>query len=262
MMKRISLVFFLLISSSLLGQLKINTPTNVRYIAGGYNNKSPYFNTLEKALNDIKSRVTAQNPYTFWIDGDTTFISDWKHGRIGGVMGMADSIEIYYAATGKIKLAGFMGGSGVIGNTQMILYLPDTKTRHYSYPKWQYGAYSQWYDSLSRGLDSIDRDIHDLIVYTDSSWLYVQNDTLKVKGNKIPLISSGVSSFSGSQISDTLFITGAKTTDIYFVSPIGPCPTCGGNDLLRVEAVTNKAIVWRNSGGAPNLSFYWIRVEK
>ena len=87
------------IFSSAEAQLASKFPKNTRYIAGNYKNQSPFFSTLEKALNDVKVFATSSNPYLFWIDSDTTFISDWST--------YADSINNYYVANGVIHWGGY-----------------------------------------------------------------------------------------------------------------------------------------------------------
>jgi len=92
----------LLLTSSLLAQ-ETRFPTNTRYIGGGYVNKQPYFNTLEAALNNVKTIATTDNPFLFWIASHKKYISDWSI--------MYDSITTHYS--GKISFGGEIDTSGL-----------------------------------------------------------------------------------------------------------------------------------------------------
>lgn len=163
-------------------QLKIRFATNVRYIAGGYIDKRPMFNTLEAALNDVKVYATINNPYVFWVDSDTLQVADWDSVFTGSGLTMKDSIDVYYVAEGKIKWAGFGQGGGGSGTSTPIPTQTQTTT-HYSYPNWDKSnsALATWLRQLAQAVDSVDQHIWDLIVYTDSTYLYIEDDTLKFR---------------------------------------------------------------------------------
>jgi hypothetical protein len=182
--KRILLLAFLFIIP-LKAQFSERPPTNVRYIAGGYVNKSPFFKTLDAALNDVKTKASISDPYVFWIAGDTIKIADWDSIYTGSLLSIRDSINIYYVAMGKIKWAGFGFGSGSYsGGTTASLFTPTAHTTHYSYPTYTTGL-PPAYDSIRVKDYAIDQDIWDLIVYTDSKFLIIENDTLKFDLNNL-----------------------------------------------------------------------------
>ena len=171
----------LLLLTSVGNAQKLRFPTNVRYIGGNYIDKSPQFSTLEAALNNVKPYATAVNPYLFWVDSDSLWISDWDSVFTESGLTMKDSIDLYYVSTGKIKWAGIAqggtGGSG--GGTILTLVLPDRSTIHYYLPTWIMGSHDAWYDSLGATIDSVDKYIWELIVYTKGC-LEIVDDTLTI----------------------------------------------------------------------------------
>lgn len=176
------LLLGMLFTAALVGNAdaqKLRFPTNVRYIAGGYIAKRPYFPTLETALNDVKAYATSSNPYVFWVDGDSLWIADWDSVFTASGITMKDSIDIYYVATGKIKWAGLLGGSG--SSTAETTPRPDDTTYYYAWPNWDVsnGANPAWTRDIAVAFDSADAEINRLIVYTRSP-LYIENDTLKI----------------------------------------------------------------------------------
>lgn len=207
-LKYLALIGLLLIGfTNTDAQLKTRFATNVRYIAGGYIDQRPLFSTLETALNDVLPYATVNNPYVFWIDSDTLQIADWDSVFTGSGLTMKDSIDVYYVAQGKIKWAGFgFGGSGSGGGE--IIPTQSQTTTHYDYPNWDKnnGALSAWIRYLAQTTDSIDQHIYDLIVYSDSLWLYIENDTLKFR-------SSGLSAY-GARPDTTLIVYKAGTQTI------------------------------------------------
>lgn len=176
----------LISAADIFGQLATRYPTNVRYIGGGYIDKRPQFSTLEAALNDVIAYATINNPYVFWVSSDTIQIADWDSVFTESGLTMKDSIDVYYVAEGKIKWGGFgFGGTGGTGGT--VIPTQTQTTTHYSYPNWDKNnaALSAWIRYLAQATDSIDQHIWDLIVYTDSVYLYIQNDTLKLRTDAI-----------------------------------------------------------------------------
>jgi hypothetical protein len=236
-LKWLLLPLFLLMAVPTQAQLKFWFPTNVRYIAGGYQNKAPYFKTLDAALNDVKSVATSSNPYTFWLDGDSLFVADWDSVYNNGVT-MKDSIDIYYVATGKIKWAGFGFGGGGSGGSAEI-NRPDHATLHYNWPNWDQDNLNNppWERDLGQGLDSADAEVWRLIVYlSKDSVLYIENDTLKVDYSKlgpflddyitatIPWQSDVVKSDTNKTLAATYTITGTlqSTTGKYILPSSAP----------------------------------------
>jgi len=153
-------------------------PTNVRYLAGGLNNKRPYFKHLNAILNDVKALATSDNPYVFWLLSDSLQVADWDSVYNEG-LSMIDSINNHYVAEGKIKWGGF--GTGGSGGGVTSLTPPDGLTTHYDLWKWTQSNLTSFYTRISLNQDSIDLKLWELIVYTDSTYLYIENDTLKLR---------------------------------------------------------------------------------
>lgn len=170
-------------------QLYMKHPTDVRYIGGNMTNKRPFFSTLDAALNDVKALATSERPYTFWVISDTVNVSDWDSTYNGGVT-MNDSIDVYYVALGKIKWGGFAAqGTGTGGGSSDIHAPPTGATTHYSLHTWTgQSGLDAWQERDGENMDSIDLKLWELIVYTDSVYLYVENDTLKLRSTSITAI--------------------------------------------------------------------------
>lgn len=185
----------LISAADIFGQLATRYPTNVRYIGGGYIDKRPQFSTLEAALNDVIDYATVNNPYVFWVSSDTIQIADWDSVFTESGLTMKDSIDVYYVAEGKIKWAGFgFGGEG--GGGSAVIPSQTQTTTHYSYPNWDKdnSALALWIRYLAQTTDSIDQHIWDLIVYTDSTYLYIENDTLKIRTSTITALVNTIAS--------------------------------------------------------------------
>jgi len=163
-------------------------PTNVRYIAGGFNNKRPYFKHLDAALNDVKALATTDNIYVFWLLSDSLQVADWDSVYNNG-LSMKDSIDNHYVAEGKIKWGGF-GTGGTGGGSTTALTAPDGYTTHYDLWKWTQSNLTSFYTRLSENQDSIDLKLWELIVYTDSVYLYIENDTLKLRSASVTSLLS------------------------------------------------------------------------
>lgn len=184
-LKYIALAVVFLFAGEASAQLKIGYPTDVRFIAGGYKAKRPQYPLLLSALNDVKAYATSERPYTFWLDSDTVNIADWDSVYQTGGLAMNDSIDVHYVATGKIKWGGFgTGGTGGGGST-VIVPMTGTTT-HYSLNTWSgQSGLGTWQTQDGVNMDSIDLKLWELIVYTDSVYLYVENDTLKIRASSI-----------------------------------------------------------------------------
>jgi len=256
-----NLLLIVAVTTSLLSAQALRFPTNVRFIAGGYINKSPYFNTLNGALNDVKAFATSSNPYTFYIDGDTTFISDWDSVYNQGVR-MRDSINIYYVNYGKIKW-----GNAIPGFDAPIL-APDLQTLHFDLPKWNPVVAPVWQDSLSQALDTIDAQLWNLIVYC-GPYLYIRNDTLQIDttglGYGMSLTEAkttmDTASFVGTDTVATITVSGSTLADFYVLQPIyySTSTTVNANDVLYWIPVTGGFIARRKPGGTAYLRFSYIR---
>ncbi len=240
----------LISAADIFGQLATRYPTNVRYIGGGYIDKRPQFSTLEAALNDVIAYATINNPYVFWVASDTIQIADWDSVFTESGLTMKDSIDVYYVAEGKIKWGGF-GGTGGGGGT--VIPTQSQTTTHYSYPNWDQSnaALSAWLRYLAQGIDSIDQHIWDLIVYTDSAYLYIENDTLKLRTTTITALINSISGRPDTTIiaynAQNEVITGDWEFD-------GDITIDAGS--IRLPAANNRTGVSRILWGASN-NLYW-----
>lgn len=217
--KYLILAACLAISFNASAQLYEKFPTNVRYIGGGFNNKQPFFKTLEAALNNVKATATAEKPYGFWVASDTVYISDWDSVFTESGLTMKDSINIYYVATGKIKWLPFGFGGGGTGGT---IIAPDDTTYYYAWDTWNPANFALplWQRSIGQTINSIDEEVWRLIVYTKYP-LYIENDTLKVDifsgtGGWNPdtttvVRTTGNQTISGTKTVSTITMTGNLT---------------------------------------------------
>ena len=236
-------------------QLKLRFATDVRYIAGGFMNKRPSYNNLLSALNDIKALATSERPYTFWVMSDTVNIYDWDSVYQTGGLSMKDSIDVHYVAVGKIKWAGFgFGGSGGGGITAITP--PENTTTHYSFWTWTgQSGIGSWQTRLGENADSIDQRIWELIVYTDSLYLYIENDTLKLRSSTITALVEAAGTRPDTTIimynSQDEVITGNYTVDGDMGIGSGSLRLASANNNTGVSRViwsgTNKPY-WSGSG--------------
>jgi hypothetical protein len=74
-----------------------------------------------------------------------------------------------------------------------------------------------------------------------------------------PLSSHGSGSFSTTDTADTLLISGALTTDFYFLTPRGS--TITSNDVLSATAKTDTLIVSRPASGTSGLGYNYFRIR-
>ena len=186
-----ALMALILFSGVAEAQLYMKHPTDVRYIGGNMTNKRPYYKGLNASLNDIKALATSERPYVFWIVSDTVNVFDWDSVYNQG-LSMRDSIQVHYVAEGKIKWGGFMiaGTGGGSGGTD-IHAPPSGTTTHYSLWTWSgQSGLDTWQSRLGLNADSIDLKLWELIVYTDSVYLYIENDTLKMRTSTITALIS------------------------------------------------------------------------
>jgi len=232
------------------GQLFERHPTNVRYIGGGFNDSRPYFNDLDAALNDVKVLATSDNPYVFWLASDTVKIVDWDSVYQTGGLSMNDSIDIHYIATGKIKWAGF--GQGGTGGGITAITPPQNTTTHYDLWTWTgQSGLGVWQTRLGQNADSIDLKLWELIVYTDSVYLYIENDTLKVRASTITALVTASGTRPDTTIIAYKAINETITGDWIFNGDVSI-----GSGSLRLPSANNNTsvsrVIW-SSGNIP----YW-----
>ena len=73
-------------------------------------------------------------------------------------------------------------------------------------------------------------------------------------------VSAGVDTFATTAEADTVLITGATATDLYFVTGVGG--SVDQQDVLQVEAKVDTLVVHRLAAGASGLIYAWIRFSK
>lgn len=108
-----------------------------------------------------------------------------------------------------------------------------------------------WVNKQTVRIDSL---FNELIVFTDTTQLNIQNDTLRISN-----YAAGQNSFSGTAQYDTTLVSGIDSLDVVVVSVRESIPTA--NDLLGVKVIAGKIIVMRPSSGTSGLKYnwYWIR---
>lgn len=103
----------------------------------------------------------------------------------------------------------------------------------------------------TRKIDSL---FNKLIVFTDTTQLSINNDTLKISD-----YATGHGVFDTTAQTDTVTVTGIDSSDVVVVTVREQAP--GANDLLGVKVIAGKFIVMRPSSGTSGLKYnwYWIR---
>ena len=103
--------------------------------------------------------------------------------------------------------------------------------------------------------EKIDSLLHALVVYTDSTQMYIQNDTL-VFSNQM----SGKSSFNSTDTSKTITLSGFDSLDVVIVTPEGYAGSSA--EALYVYGKSGSFDVRRKSGGRTGLKFNYIYIKK
>lgn len=116
----------------------------------------------------------------------------------------------------------------------------------------------------------IDSVLYSLIVYTDTLHFIMVLDT-NISSNlltfKISNYSNGISSFSGTNTTDTFTVGGSATDtlkidkDLFWLQPIGN--TITSNDVLSYSILEPRSvIVTRPESGTANLSYAWRWIRR
>lgn len=130
---------------------------------------------------------------------------------------------------------------------------PIEYTTHYHLPVYQLLSNpGGWINITQKRVDSL---LNALVVYTKAPQLAIVNDTLVFSDSL-----SGINSFSGTAVVDTISIPGLKVTDVVVVSVRDAIPT--SNDNLGVFVEANQALIKRNAGGTSGLKYNWIWIKK
>lgn len=68
----------------------------------------------------------------------------------------------------------------------------------------------------------------------------------------------GKAQFTGTDLSDTVAVSGASASDLYTVTPTS---SAAAPDDLTVEPTSTGFIVWRSAGTTSGLNYFWIRIK-
>ena len=101
----------------------------------------------------------------------------------------------------------------------------------------------------------VDSLFYALVVYTKTNQMAIVNDTLVFSDSL-----SGIASFTGTDVVDTIAIRGLRTIDVMVVSARDVIPTA--NDNLGVYVATDTAYIKRNAAGTSGLTYNWIWIKK
>ena len=253
--KTLILGALLLVAPLIQAQFYTYYPTNTRYIGGGYTNKAPFFKTLNTALNDVKPYATSDNPYTFWLMSDTSFIADWDSIYNQG-MNMSDSIYTYYVRTGKIKWAGFdidttKGGRG--GSPSTSISSMNGSTTHYSLVKWTNSGLplATWQIQLSEDINDIDSILYARTLFgkIDPKYFTIHGDTLYIT---LPSHMFVADDFYTDDFDSTTYVRTFGNQSIYNTKTIygtlgfyaGGGPVAAGKLLLPSASQTTPRAIW------------------
>lgn len=128
-------------------------------------------------------------------------------------------------------------------------------------------SYTTWYGlriftllsnpggGYNRNMRDIDSLMYDLVVYTDTSQMYIGNDTLRFASGM-----SGIGVFNSTDQYDTVSVPGIDVNDVVVVTIRDQIP--GANDALGVSVSAGKFIVVRAAAGTSGLKYNWIWIRK
>jgi len=132
--------------------------------------------------------------------------------------------------------------------------MPQEYTNFYGFPI--YRLLSNPGGWINRSQTEMDSLFNALIVYTDSLQLYIVNDTLRIADEL-----SGHSSFTGTEVVDTIRIIGIDSLDVVVASPRETGYNV--NDILFIKVIVDTVLVKRNAtGGTSGLKYNWIWIKK
>jgi hypothetical protein len=131
---------------------------------------------------------------------------------------------------------------------------PSGYTSYYSFRKWAENA-NPGSDSLNANWDEIDQVLYDLIVYTDTSQMFIRNDSLLFADE-----ASGQDAFVTTAEFDTVLVPGVDSLDVIVVSAREAVPA--PEDILGVYLKADTLIVGRTAAGTSGLKYNWIWIRK
>jgi hypothetical protein len=127
--------------------------------------------------------------------------------------------------------------------------------------------YTDWYSlrifqllsnpggGYNRNMRDIDSLMYELVVYTDSTQLVIENDTLVFADNL-----SGQNAFTTTAEYDTVLVSGLDSLDVVVVNAREAVPSA--NDRLGVFLKPDTLIVGRASSGTSGLKYNWVWIKK
>ena len=128
-------------------------------------------------------------------------------------------------------------------------------------------SYTDWYGlriynilsnpggGYSRNMRDVDSLLYELVVYTDNSQLWIQNDTLKMSDSL-----SGMAAFTSTDQYDTVTVNGLDSNDVVIVTVREAIPAA--EDRLGVFLSANTLIVGRAASGTSGLKYNWVWIRK
>jgi len=146
---------------------------------------------------------------------------------------------------------------------------PIDSTNHYNLRLYEQGARVPA-AILNEDKMIIDSVLYSLIVYTDTLHFVMVLDT-NISNSlltfKISNYSNGISSFSGTNTTDTFTVSGSATDtlkierDLFWLQPIGSSIT--SNDVLSYSILAPRSIiVTRPAAGTSNLQYSWRWIRR
>lgn len=107
----------------------------------------------------------------------------------------------------------------------------------------------------NRNMRDIDSLLYELVVYTDSKQLWIENDTLKISDS-----TAGMSAFTGQEQYDTVLVPGLDSLDVVVLTARESVP--GANDDLSAKCLPDTLIAQRAASGTSGLKWNWVWVRK
>jgi hypothetical protein len=71
---------------------------------------------------------------------------------------------------------------------------------------------------------------------------------------------SGTDAFATTATTDTVAVTGAATTDRYFITLTGSAAP-SANDAFRIQSTATGFVIHRSSSGTSALTYDWLRIR-
>jgi hypothetical protein len=242
-----------------------STVTNGTLFLSGRRDSSATFNTFAFFSNDSSKLFINGVPYIrldaagmYWDSSSSSGVYELGFkGSSDRVVGYIDRAGTKNAPSITIDVADSVGAVNSANIFVAVRALNSNKTKAMSH----LSAVTSGSLFLSGRRDSS---------ATFNTYVFVNNDTFKVSinGTERARITEdgswqetgmmrGSDAFTTTATADTVTITGATSSDYYWVTPKGSSIT--SNDVLSVTAGTNTLIVNRPASGTSGLGYNWLR---